>query len=206
MALREPAVLNAALAVAASHHSRWQHTTDVVSRRYLRAASTALRDRFSKPEHIHSEVTLAAMLLLVTFEVFSGSSRWKGHYDAIRGWIRSRGSCADLDPFLKTWVCLVDTQSSLNMGNAAMAELEPWLDVQKEGIGQETYIDALFGCSSRLLKSMVCGIINISSPLELLFPSHHGFLFLRSFSDQWPINVVGGFPAIRIFSRRSDYN
>ncbi|CAI4213960.1 unnamed protein product [Parascedosporium putredinis] len=64
MALREPAVLNAALAVAASHHSRWQHTTDVVSRRYLRAASTALRDRFSKPEHIHSEVTLATMLLL----------------------------------------------------------------------------------------------------------------------------------------------
>jgi len=73
MALREPAVLNAALAVAASHHSRWQHTADNISRKYLRAASKALRDRFLIPDHIHSQVTLAAMLLLVSFEVWPHS-------------------------------------------------------------------------------------------------------------------------------------
>lgn len=69
MAMQEPAILNAALALAASHHSRWQHTPDNVSRKYLRAASKALRDRFSTRDLVHSQVTLAAMLLLVSFEV-----------------------------------------------------------------------------------------------------------------------------------------
>ncbi|KAB5563498.1 fungal-specific transcription factor domain-containing protein, partial [Coniochaeta sp. 2T2.1] len=154
MAVQEPALLNAVLAVAASHHSRWQHTADTASRKYLGAAAKALRDRFLTPSLVHSQVTLASMLLLVSFEVFSGSSRWKGHYDAIRGWIRSRGDCSDLDPFLKTWVCLLDTQSALNTDEPAMPELESWLDMAVNTAGQEETVDALFGCSSRLPKLM----------------------------------------------------
>ncbi|KAK3322791.1 fungal-specific transcription factor domain-containing protein [Apodospora peruviana] len=156
MAMQEPALLNGILAVAASHHSRWQHTADKASRRYLGQAAKALRDRFSTPNLVHDQVTLASMLHLVSFEVFSGSSRWRGHYDAIRGWIRSRGNCADLDPFLKTWVCLLDTQSALNLGEPAMPELEPWLalDDSTAGTGENQYVDALFGCSSRLPKLM----------------------------------------------------
>ncbi|KAJ5788306.1 hypothetical protein N7457_003296 [Penicillium paradoxum] len=154
MAAQEPAVLNAALAVAASHHSRWQRKADTMSRKYLKAASKALRERFLAPDRIHDPVTLASMLLLVSFEVFSGSSRWKGHYDAIRGWIRSRGDCSDLDPFLKTWVCLLDTQTALNLGQPAMAELESWLDTTATPGDQEEFVDALFGCSSRLPKLM----------------------------------------------------
>ncbi|KAI1083678.1 fungal-specific transcription factor domain-containing protein [Whalleya microplaca] len=152
LAYNEPAVLNAALAVAASHYSRWQHTRDDVSRKYLRAAAKSLRDRCSKPELINTPATLASMLLLVTFEVFSGTSRWKGHYDAIRGWVRSRGDCSDLDPFLKTWICLIDTQCALNMGLPVMTELQSWIESGK--IGEKDEIDALFGCSARLPRLM----------------------------------------------------
>ncbi|KAM3506521.1 hypothetical protein MY11210_007513 [Beauveria gryllotalpidicola] len=154
MAMQEPALLNAAIAVAASHYSRWQHTPDTVSRRYHRAASKALRDRFIAGNNIHRQDILATMLLLVSFEVFSGSSRWKEHYNAIRGWIRSRGDCSDLDPFLKTWVCLLDTQSSLNLGQPAMPELMSWLDVPVNSEEQGDCVDALFGCSSKLVKLM----------------------------------------------------
>ena len=69
MAINEPALLNAAIAVAASHHSRWQRTADTVSRRYLGAASKALRDRFTSGDNIHRQDILATMLLLVSFEV-----------------------------------------------------------------------------------------------------------------------------------------
>ncbi|KAH7123275.1 C6 transcription factor [Dactylonectria estremocensis] len=154
MAMTEPALMGAAMAVAASHYSRWQHTSDLTSRKYLRAAAKALRTRFSTPNLVHSPVTLASMLLFVSYEVFAGSSRWEGHYDAIKGWIRSRGDCSDLDPFLKTWVCLLDTQSALNMGCSAMPELEAWLDETIESITQEQSVDALFGCSSKLPKLM----------------------------------------------------
>lgn len=145
-------MLNAALAVAASHHSRWQHTTDTSSRRYLRASCRSLRDRFADQNLISQPVTLACMLLLVTYEVFSGSSRWTGHYDAIKGWVRSRGDCSDLDAFLKNWVCLIDTQSALNLGTSTMPELEVWMDANS---GRGATVDALFGCSARLPKLMV---------------------------------------------------
>ncbi|KAL6407157.1 Protein of unknown function DUF3468 [Ilyonectria robusta] len=154
MAMTEPALMGAAMAVAASHYSRWQHTSDLTSRKYLRAAAKALRNRFSTPSLVNSPVTLASMLLFVSYEVFAGSSRWKGHYDAIKGWVRSRGDCSDLDPFLKTWVCLLDTQSALNMGSPAMPELEAWLDGTIEATNQEESVDALFGCSSKLPKLM----------------------------------------------------
>ncbi|KAH8894013.1 hypothetical protein GQ53DRAFT_821134 [Thozetella sp. PMI_491] len=148
MAMEEPALMNAMLAVAASHHGRWQNTTETVSRKYLRAAIKGLSDRLSRPELVSSPVTLAAMLCLVSFEVFSGSIRWRAHYDAIRGWVHSRGDCSDLDPFLKTWVCMLDTQCALNEGSPAMAELESWME------GHDNSIDAFFGCSAKLPKLM----------------------------------------------------
>lgn len=156
MAIQEPVVMNAALAVATSHHSRWQQTSDTLSRKYLRATAKALRERFSDPDLLRSQVTLAVMLLLVSFEVFAGSSRWRGHYDAIRGWIRSQDDFSRLDPFLKTWVCLIDTQCALNVGLPAAPELENWMDPSVEtGAGQADFIDALFGCSAKLPKLMV---------------------------------------------------
>ncbi|KAM5343358.1 hypothetical protein ACJ41O_011895 [Fusarium nematophilum] len=151
MAMTEPALLNVAVAVAASHHSRWQHTVDDTSQKYLRASCKALKQRFASPALINSPVTLASMLLLSTYEVFAGSSRWKSHYAAVRGWIRSRGDCSDLDPFLKNWVCLLDTQSSLNLGTATMPELDSWMDATAN---QRETVDALFGCSARLPKLM----------------------------------------------------
>lgn len=69
MAMTEPALMGAAMAVAASHYSRWQHTSDLTSRKYLRAAAKALRNRFSTPSLVNSPVTLASMLLFVSYEV-----------------------------------------------------------------------------------------------------------------------------------------
>lgn len=73
MALQEPAVLSAALAVAASHHSRWRGIPDNVSRKYLSSAARSLRDRFANSNLVSSPVTLASMLLFVTYEVRSAS-------------------------------------------------------------------------------------------------------------------------------------
>lgn len=69
MALQEPALLSAALAVAASHHCRWRGTSDNISRKYLGSAAKSLRDRLSKGDLVSSPVTLASMLLFVTYEV-----------------------------------------------------------------------------------------------------------------------------------------
>ncbi|KAJ6186516.1 fungal-specific transcription factor domain-containing protein [Penicillium mononematosum] len=156
MAMQEPAVMNGLLAVAASHYSRWQQINDTSSRKYLQAASKALKDRFSNVALRKGQETLAAMLLLVSYEVFSGSSRWSGHYNAIRGFIKSRGDCSDLNPFLKTWVCLIGTQCALNLGSPAMDELESWMGFE-EGVSSDQghLIDALFGCSAKLPRLMV---------------------------------------------------
>ncbi|KAH6670989.1 fungal-specific transcription factor domain-containing protein [Plectosphaerella plurivora] len=150
LALAEPSLLNATLAVAASHHSRWQHTVDLSSRKYLRASCTSLRDRFADPELIRQPATLASMLFLATYEVFLGSVRWRGHYDAIREWVRSRGDCSDVDSFLLNWVCLLDTQSAINLGTSSMPELDPWMDSSTQG----NTVDVLFGCSARLPRLM----------------------------------------------------
>ncbi|KAE9582887.1 hypothetical protein CGMCC3_g1224 [Colletotrichum fructicola] len=156
LALHDPGLMNAALAVASSHHSRWQQRSDKDSRRYLRAAAAALKGRFGNSSDLNSPVTLTIMLLLVSFEVFSGTPRWRGHFDAIRGWIRSRGDHSDLDPFLKTWVCLIETQCALNVGLPVMQEVESWIDLcpNSSDVAQNDSIDALFGCSSRLPKLM----------------------------------------------------
>lgn len=155
MAVQDPALLNAMLAVGASHYGRWQNNHETVSRRYLREALKALSDRFAHPEQVSNQTTLAVMLCLVSFEVFSGSVRWKPHYEAIRGWVWSRGDCSDLDPFLKTWVCMIDTQCALNLGQPAMKEVQMWMDNNVASDEQEHSIDALFGCSVKLPTLMV---------------------------------------------------
>ncbi|KAF0324940.1 C6 transcription factor [Colletotrichum asianum] len=136
--------------------SRWQQISDKDSRRYLRAAAAALKGRFGNSSDLNSPVTLTIMLLLVSFEVFSGTPRWRGHFDAIPGWIRSRGDHSDLDPFLKTWVCLIETQCALNVGLPDMQEVESWIDLcpNISDTGPDDSIDALFGCSSKLPKLM----------------------------------------------------
>ncbi|CAG9998473.1 unnamed protein product [Clonostachys byssicola] len=149
MAMSEPALLNAALAVAASHHSRWQQSTNNDSLKYLRASCQNLKQRLVDRKLVHSNVTLASMLLLATYEVFAGTGRWKRHLLAIQGWIRSRGDCSDLDPFLKNWVCMLDIQAALSLGMASIPELDPWMEATADH--NET-IDALFGCSVRLPK------------------------------------------------------
>lgn len=73
MAMEEPALLNGLLAVAASHHSRWQKTEDHFSRQYLRCATGALARRFRKPELIKKPTTLACILTLITYEVLQCS-------------------------------------------------------------------------------------------------------------------------------------
>jgi hypothetical protein len=69
MAMSEPALLNAALAVAASHHSRWQQSTNNDALKYLRASCLNLKQRLVDRKLVHSNVTLASMLLLATYEV-----------------------------------------------------------------------------------------------------------------------------------------
>lgn len=155
MAMQDAALLNAMLAVGASHYGRWQNNHETVSRKYLREALKALSDRFSHPELVSKQTTLAVMLCLVSFEVFSGSVRWRPHYDAIRGWVLSRGDCSDLDPFLKTWVCMIDTQCALNLGQPAMKEVQTWMDDNVASNGREHSVDALFGCSVELPTLMV---------------------------------------------------
>jgi hypothetical protein len=71
MAMEEPALMSTAMAVAASHYSRWQHTTDTTSRKYLRSAAKALSNRFLTPELVNDQITLASMLLLVSYEVLT---------------------------------------------------------------------------------------------------------------------------------------
>lgn len=69
MAIQEPALMSAAMAVAAAHYSRWQHTTETMSRKYLLSAVKSLRDRFLTPKLVHDQITLASMLLMVSYEV-----------------------------------------------------------------------------------------------------------------------------------------
>ncbi|CAI6088097.1 unnamed protein product [Clonostachys chloroleuca] len=128
---------------------QWQQLTNNDALKYLRAPCQSLKQRLVDRKLVHSNVTLASMLLLVTYEVFAGTDRWKRHLLAIHGWIRSRGDCSDLDPFLKNWVCMLDIQAALSLGIAAIPELDPWMEATAD---HKLTIDALFGCSVRLPK------------------------------------------------------
>lgn len=71
MALDEPALLNAILAVAASHRSKWRAIPDTESKRYLRQSLLNLQRVMKTPEIAQRESTLGTMLCLVTYEVSS---------------------------------------------------------------------------------------------------------------------------------------
>jgi hypothetical protein len=157
LALHEPVVLNAMLAVASSHLSKWQNTADTDSRMFRKRAMTQLQQRFRIPGLVGSETTLVAMLLLSTYEVFNGSNKWKHHYDAICGWIQAYASTTELDPFLKTWITLIDTQSGLNRGVTTNPHVAQWTSPTSVRPAQpQTHaIDPLMGCSVNLPFLMV---------------------------------------------------
>jgi len=69
MALHDPAILNALLAVACSHLSKWRRKQDTESRVYLRKAVSMLQQRFRTPKLVRNEATVVIMLLLSTYEV-----------------------------------------------------------------------------------------------------------------------------------------
>lgn len=66
--INDSGVLNAVLAVAASHYTKWQRTEDRDSRIYLAKAFTALRERLSQPRLVYTESTVSTMLSLMSYE------------------------------------------------------------------------------------------------------------------------------------------
>ncbi|KAF2651154.1 hypothetical protein K491DRAFT_637975 [Lophiostoma macrostomum CBS 122681] len=150
LALAHEEIMDGLLAVSASHYCRWQNKADDLSHSHLRRAAKGLKARFESTRFAEDCTTVALMLLFISYEVFLGSTRWRPHYDAIRAWVQSRSDCSDLDPFLKTWICMVDTQCALNTGNAGLGELESWMGGQGDESHHNNMIDPLFGCSVRL--------------------------------------------------------
>lgn len=71
MALEEPALLNAILAVAAAHLSKWQQVEDTESHKYLRRALVQLQEVLGDPESAVKESTLGTILFLASYEVRS---------------------------------------------------------------------------------------------------------------------------------------
>lgn len=69
-ALNDLGLLNALLALSASHMSRWQQRPDKTSAIYLRRALQHLQGRFSRPASARSEITLSTMMVLVIYEVW----------------------------------------------------------------------------------------------------------------------------------------
>lgn len=64
LALHDPMILDAVLAVACSHLSRWQGTADVEARVHLERAIGHLQQRFRILRLLKSETTVVAMLLM----------------------------------------------------------------------------------------------------------------------------------------------
>ncbi|KAF1851635.1 uncharacterized protein K460DRAFT_401650 [Cucurbitaria berberidis CBS 394.84] len=157
LALHDPMILDAVLAVARSHLSRWHGTVDVESRFYLKKAIGQLQQRFRSPHLLKSETTVVAMLLLATYEVFNGSSKWKHHYHAIAGWTQAFSAAVDLDPFLKTWITLLDTQSGLNCGTALIPQVAAWTAPSPARPSTTSAIDPFLGCSVHLPHLMLQG-------------------------------------------------
>lgn len=69
LALQCPGLMNALLAVSASHLSRWQNTFDASSHAYLRQAAIALKDRLGDPSKAQDQTTIALVLLFISYEV-----------------------------------------------------------------------------------------------------------------------------------------
>jgi hypothetical protein len=69
MAMKEPALLNAMLALAASHVSKWRNVQDTESQKYLRQALLHLQKTIKDPVLAQRESTLGVILCLVSYEV-----------------------------------------------------------------------------------------------------------------------------------------
>lgn len=69
VALNDSALLNALLALSASHLHRLQGQRDTTSKMYLRRSFQQLNRRLHKPNLAESEVTLMTMVVLLSFEV-----------------------------------------------------------------------------------------------------------------------------------------
>ncbi|KAF1843689.1 uncharacterized protein K460DRAFT_149581 [Cucurbitaria berberidis CBS 394.84] len=155
MALEEPALFSSIMAIAAAHESKTMQTVDTLSGKYLRTAMLRLQQILSNPITATKDSTLGTMLCLVTYEIFNGSPRWRSHYAGVSSWLKMRGDCTDLNPFMKGWISMADTQSGLNMGTAIIPEVEDWLSSMDDSGSGQPIIDPILGCSSRMPKLML---------------------------------------------------
>ncbi|KAL4969797.1 fungal specific transcription factor domain-containing protein [Aspergillus stella-maris] len=146
-------LLETMLAVTISHYARWQGQESLNdSHSHYKQALKQLRDRLQDPVMVRNESTLAAMMFLISYEVFSGSDRWKRHQAGVLAWIRAFESQTRLDPFLKTWFSMVNTQSALNSGIPVAPQVEFWLTgLQRDA----SIVDPFFGCSTSLPSIML---------------------------------------------------
>lgn len=69
LAAEEPALLNAMLAVASAHRSKWQQLEDKESQKFLRKTLVRLQEIMGSREDAVKETTLATILCLVSYEV-----------------------------------------------------------------------------------------------------------------------------------------
>lgn len=169
--IHDTCLSNALFAIAASHHSKWQNQRDAASPKYSRNAIRALQVRLRDPELKMAKTTLECMMVLMTYEVgvvsvqkqrlilriqiFDHTKNWKIHWNAIAGWISSRNEFSDLDPFLKTWIALVDTQSALNSGANMIPQVRQWLEASCSRANAHAMVDPVMGCSVMLPRLMV---------------------------------------------------
>ncbi|KAL2394090.1 hypothetical protein ABEF93_003387 [Exophiala dermatitidis] len=153
--INDPCTLNSILAVAASHYSKWQRREDRESRHYLRKAFASLQSRLKYSKLVYEENTVVAMLSLLSYEIFNGTKGWAAHYQGIRGWLSARGNSSDLNPFIKTWFAMIETQKALNIGGCTTPEVQSWIDSSATWTdGANASIDPFFGCSVRLPRLM----------------------------------------------------
>lgn len=97
-----------------------------------------------------------SVFALTKFQIFNGTSGWASHYQGLLGWLSARGACSDLNPFIKTWFAMVETQKALNVGGRPIPEVQCWIDSSTAWInGGNVSIDPFFGCSVRLPQLMV---------------------------------------------------
>ncbi|KAJ5661150.1 Zn(2)-C6 fungal-type DNA-binding domain protein [Penicillium longicatenatum] len=155
-AINDELLLQSILAVTISHHSRWQQQSSLdESRVHHHQALIQLRNRLQDPVMACSENTLAAMMFLISYEVFNGSNRWRRHHAGVMAWIQTFGHTTVVDSFLKTWFSMINTQSALNAGVAILPQVEAWLS-RPSSITQRTpAIDSFFGCSTDLPNLML---------------------------------------------------
>lgn len=159
--MNDDLLLETILAVSSSHLARWQRLPSLQqSRAYHRRALLKLKERLQDPYLVQLESTLAALMFFISYEVFSGSNRWKDHHVRAMAWVQAFGRKTTISPFLKTWVSMVNSQSALNTGVAVLPQVEAWLAKNSPSPGA-ALIDPFFGCTTELPSLMV-----FSSPLS----------------------------------------